>query len=1732
MPTLAEMAAKPKKLTLAEMAAKPKGGRGSAVKQGSKKPSFAWAEQLAGGDTRAAEKSVAAYKEKPVKVSTEGAGTKAMRQAGLALPQVVKTGPVAPEPQRQRQLDQMVKAAVGGGGVDIDALAPEDRYYVEQNLRQFESEPTTREQLANLVLMLADPVGMRYAGKIAGAATKTLAPGALKGAAQIATRGAVGAVEGPLVNAAIDLPILADDPAEWYARQRASLLPAVALGAIGRGVIDPIQIRGERKAAEAARAADAVDRLRAARPDALGALERVEAGAMSGAGEIRRPSLRRNQVEMDVGSTGEVRPRGADVEPAAVEEPWKSRTYTDELTESDKNVLGQNPKLAREIAAQDVDEYVARNQHLGTDARLRATHAYASEVVNSTHLTESPEAIVTRAIEGYGPRSNGEIDAIGRAFEDVRQALGEWRGMSPEEQLMQAEKMGMSAEALETRMRNMESALSEAYYSRVADDSQDVLKEISRSVNEDRLAGYTLGQGRTVPGMRRVGKKTDLKGYDLEEIISSTGLSREEISDRILENSIGRQTEFRYQMPGGGVRQFGELVSDVITFDEAKALQRSFGGQLGQSKRKPAGVLNRTAGGGKSGDREAFAQRLNRLGIGGPESGADRPGGESGQVLNREATATMDPDMEMELATAAPEIREPAPGQKPVKLRDIVRKMSKTLAPIRKGRFVRFTEEGEKILGQYKVHEAVVRVGQAFDIPTVAHEIGHHLHPHFFPDADRVRGFTPESIPQQWRQELGMLSGGDPVEGFGEFVRLWVTQPEVAGRAAPTFAPHFEQRLAEAPGIRKVLMEAREGWRVYQSLPDKDKVLATMSIAEADTKRPWTWDTVYANWFDSQAPLKKATEAITGGQPLRTRSDPFKTAWLNRGAGARAEEWLEYGITDRAGNVVGSSLRERLAPVVDRIDDFRAYVTAMHGMDVIDRLGEDAMPLSRAHYERIAANAPADFRHVQQSLVAFRNETLRELVDSGIISNDYYNFLLDKWPNDIGLYQLGLEEKARGGVGGKGMANLANPIKPLHGVSGEIVDPLESLVRDTYWRLNLAAKNRVMQQFVDLSNAFPESGRIMEQVTRPMRPMKVNLNELLSPQELQAVTAAGVNPDKLRQAWKRISADLGQENIVRVWRNGVEEYYQLDPDLYNVVTAMDEVSLHWMVKLMQPAAQVLRTGATLTPAFAIRNPIRDVVTGLINSRYGITAIDLGRGFIEALRKGELYHQWRAAGGDQVSMISVDRGLAQKSLDEVIDSAVQGWKPGTLLKRMKNWGKHYARNVRNAGEGLGDGGDALTMLQRYGAKAKVAGLGVLDQALAPMRAVTETTERMTRLAEFGKGTKWGAERDMDAILEAAIASRDVTIDFGRSGNKGKDVNRIVAFFNAQLQGWEKTARVFKENPVKATARSVAYITLPTLALYAINRNDERYQKLPEWEKDMFWIIPTPSRLWKIPKPFELGLIFGTIPERILRAYDKQDPHAFDGLAESVYDTMMPTLVPTVFVPWIQTLSNRSFTGGPIVPQREQDWPEELQYGPGTSAVGRMAGETLGVSPRKVDALVTGYAGGLGKAALRATTPALEETGIVDTPPRPTRDWAEEVAMITGLGVSKYTPPVQVERMYDELDKLSKEKKRAEAKGVEFGAKDAARLKELNRYKDALGGLRKVEREVQDAEDMAEMKRIVSRRRLPMMKSKNIHDAKREVFDYLMGEQLAIVESPARSQKVDRYRKFRFEKPRKK
>jgi len=213
--------------------------------------------------------------------------------------------------------------------------------------------------------------------------------------------------------------------------------------------------------------------------------------------------------------------------------------------------------------------------------------------------------------------------------------------------------------------------------------------------------------------------------------------------------------------------------------------------------------------------------------------------------------------------------------------------------------------------------------------------------------------------------------------------------------------------------------------------------------------------------------------------------------------------------------------------------------------------------------------------------------------------------------------------------------------------------------------------------------------------------------------------------------------------------------------------------------------------------------------------------------------------------------------------------------------------------------------------------------------------------------------------------------------------------ISAFWNANMQGLRKLMEEHRRHPVRTVTRAMLGITLPSIGLWFINKDDERIQRLPQWQRDLFWCINLAritgnpdSSIITIPKPFELGMIYGSLPERILDYVYRDDPQAIEDLAKNIGTGILPIPFPTIALPFVETKANYSFfMNRPIIPRALQQVEPQYQSYEWTPEFIKEIGALTKQSPLIIDNYLYGWTGGLGRTATYLMDKLLQKKEIV-------------------------------------------------------------------------------------------------------------------------------------------------------
>ncbi|MDP5209656.1 LPD38 domain-containing protein [Microbulbifer sp. 2205BS26-8] len=202
--------------------------------------------------------------------------------------------------------------------------------------------------------------------------------------------------------------------------------------------------------------------------------------------------------------------------------------------------------------------------------------------------------------------------------------------------------------------------------------------------------------------------------------------------------------------------------------------------------------------------------------------------------------------------------------------------------------------------------------------------------------------------------------------------------------------------------------------------------------------------------------------------------------------------------------------------------------------------------------------------------------------------------------------------------------------------------------------------------------------------------------------------------------------------------------------------------------------------------------------------------------------------------------------------------------------------------------------------------------------------------------------------------------------------------VVPFLNARLQGLSKLVRAaelkgelhkpwtWRMDPLVGMA--VAKIALVSSALALWNDDDERYQSLPDWEKDAYWHVFFWGHHIRVPKPFEIGILAGTIPERMMHTWildNQPDEKLLWSMQHGLLETLGFNLTPQMLLPAVELYANRSFHfDKPIESLGDRRKLPKDRYNSFTSDTMVSLAQVVGWSPKQMEHFWVGYTGTMG------------------------------------------------------------------------------------------------------------------------------------------------------------------------
>lgn len=835
--------------------------------------------------------------------------------------------------------------------------------------------------------------------------------------------------------------------------------------------------------------------------------------------------------------------------------------------------------------------------------------------------------------------------------------------------------------------------------------------------------------------------------------------------------------------------------------------------------------------------------------------------------------------------------------------------------------------KGKSRLGFFRPRNEEVRIKKANDIEVTAHELAHLID-------SRV-----PAISNVWRsdkalrEELKSVSydRANVQEGFAEGMRLFLTQPDALQAKAPKvfkWLDDFANTHEYGPALKKAQADMT-GWYGQDALNRARSKIgddAPMSRHFEDI-----WDKFRQSVLDDLHGVYRMERELKGGI---VPNGAYEAARLSRASTSMADGAIRYGAPlrkpDGSHTFTGKGLEEILKPVSEKLEDTLLYFVGRSSRELLAQGREHLF--TPAEIDAMLKLSTPERKKAFEEYQSWNKGILDFAEQAGVINPQARAM----WQRTqyLPFHRIGQPGNFKGGKPG----DYAE-IQALTGGTENLRDILSNMVQNAAQLIDKASKNEARVKIANMAEAN-KGGKFMVKIPAESRPVKVDPRQTAD----AVLKALGINRAEWRAKGQKLpkwaekivkelenSPDflefmIGNQppagsNVVAVLRGGKPEWYEVgDPLLYRSLTSIDRKYQHWLIQWLGLPKRIGQASITLTPDFWVANMARDTIMGSIMSRHGFKPVlDSLRGMRSRMMSDPVYKDYIANGG----------GLSSIYLDET-----------KLRAKME---KFYNKQ----------GIDYRTVLDTP------------DKLLGFVETLGDSFEMSTRLGEYKRAIAAG-----EHPRHAAYLGREVSTDFAMRGDSQAIgmMYDIVMFMKPAVLSWDRMARGLAHDPNKgAIAAKAGTLALASAALYLLNKDDPRYQDLPDWDRDTNWHFFVGDQHFRYPKIWEVGAL-ASGAERMVEKTLAEDPEGLGkDFARILGATFNLNMMPQVVAPLYQQATNRnSFTKSPIETPGMENVQPFLRAKPSTSETFKALGmatadmpEALQVNPVRAEALLRGY-----------------------------------------------------------------------------------------------------------------------------------------------------------------------------
>lgn len=814
----------------------------------------------------------------------------------------------------------------------------------------------------------------------------------------------------------------------------------------------------------------------------------------------------------------------------------------------------------------------------------------------------------------------------------------------------------------------------------------------------------------------------------------------------------------------------------------------------------------------------------------------------------------------------------------------------------------------------------------------------------------------------------------DLVKANTDFIRQnYVDNDDVRRSIAPM---RFQAPESYAPSLRKdrrvedaaVPDHIKDGMRKVLHTEEGALTDTIQSVMDKNSRRDaGRW--LYRKVLDDLDPIANLEKEANGGQLRQGAQSAYKMASNSRQANSIIASAMTNGVpTWQNGAVVTKKNSKGLLDIFNPIAKMKGnqlalweyWAGAVRGKRLMAEGRENLYTQQEIDDVIAYVNSKPELRKAFNTAHKEYQEFKKDLLDFAEEAGTIDPAARALWDKDdyVPLYRVADDADKATAPGGKSRSfvNQSSGIKTLKGGTGK-VDIMNNIFQNASHLITSSYNNRVGQLITEIAD-----GVAMQEVPAQFKPVDVQNGEMKKALNELGVSTAGLTGDLAKEYSKLFQlAPPAGKDIVSVMFEGKRKYYQVtDPALMDAINQVGPRAVQTWMKLFSIPKQLLTRTVTSTPDFVIRNITRDIL-------------------------GNFVQQTSMAGRQGVGQILAD-SLTLRPIRKALQGAYKTLGDSEQVRAYRAAGG-FSGGYDNARP------DALTKeIRSLTTRTKVG--NVPRKAWQGYEHFLNAGEMGTRMAVFDDVMKKTGD-----ITEATFQANDV-LNFSRRGS-GVITNFLmnsVPFMNARVQGLDRLARGAGDN-FGAFVLKGAMISAATMALMAMNKDDERYWAMNEAVRDNYWIIPVDNGFVQIPKPFEVGSLFGTVLERAYEAASRDDKVFWDRMLQMFASTFAMNPTPQALSPIVQDLMNKDFfMDRPIVSEgmKFKDAPDQFDsYTPEfIKSLGKSLPESFPDalrSPVRLQHLLEGYTGSMGQYVMSAADSLYRDgMGMPDRPARADND----------------------------------------------------------------------------------------------------------------------------------------------